>query len=436
MTTDSYSKQVTSELSKAKGVDINEGVIRLRFPYRGMRCGEYLPGLKVTGNSIKFASNKRAAIMHEISIGTFNYRSHFPTSAKADLYSPRTSGDRTVITAVEIWLEIQEVKKAKSTMKGYRSKGKRVKEKFGERPIAFISGTELEQYQAELITEDRLNPKTVNDIFTVVRGIFRAAKQDRIISENPCEAVTNFDTSERDGEADPFTLDEQDRILKQPTNRRSELNLTLFNCWVGLSSSELLAMAWEDIDTKRWTVKVRRALVTGEFKVPKEKSRRRTVEILHPARKYLMDQMEVSSGLQPISIAVTGRNNRDIHTEVIRPVWTNSRTDRYFSGDNAISARFLKTHLRKAGVPYRGLNQTRHTFASQMLTNYVSKDWIINQLGHKNYDMLTRHYAKFIPDDTPLLANIVGQQLGYDMTVLEDDLVQRWSSEVLKFQKS
>ena len=77
----------------------------------------------------------------------------------------------------------------------------------------------------------------------MIRGIFKAAKRDRIIPEDPSEAVTNFDLSERDGEAFPFTVDEQARIAAEPTDQRSELNMILFNCWVGLSASELLALA-------------------------------------------------------------------------------------------------------------------------------------------------------------------------------------------------
>ena len=160
MTGAPYSKSVTTELTKAKGVDINEGCLRLRFTFKGVRCIEYLRGLKITAENVKFASNKRGAILHEIVLGTFNYRKHFPESPKADLFCPRTNMDRTVSEAVDIWLELIEVKKAKSTHKGYRSKGNRVKAKYGDRPLGMISGTELEQYQAELIKEEKLNPKT------------------------------------------------------------------------------------------------------------------------------------------------------------------------------------------------------------------------------------------------------------------------------------
>lgn len=45
-----------------------------------------------------------------------------------------------------------------------------------------------------------------------------------------------------------------------------------FNCWAGLSLSELIGLAAEDVDLQAGQVHVRRALVVGEFKVPKERS--------------------------------------------------------------------------------------------------------------------------------------------------------------------
>ena len=78
---------------------------------------------------------------------------------------------------------------------------------------------------------------------------------------------------------------------------------------------------------------------------------------------------------------------------------------------------------------YRPINQTKHTFACQMLTNYISKDWIISQLGHRDYTMLLKHYGKFIPDDTPLLAEIVDQQLGLDFDKLNAEIAHQMPME-------
>jgi hypothetical protein len=50
--------------------------------------------------------------------------------------------------------------------------------------------------------------------------------------------------------------------------------------------------------------------------------------------------------------------------------------------------------------------------------------------------MLIRHYAKFIPDDTPLLAGIVGQQLGLDLEHFDEELGLLWACDALRFVKN
>ena len=59
-------------------------------------------------------------------------------------------------------------------------------------------------------------------------------------------------------------------------------------------------------------------------------------------------------------------------------------------------------HLKKAKVRKRGINQGRHTFASQLLTSgQVPPEWIAEQLGHSDTSMIYKHYGKLIAEDLP-----------------------------------
>ena len=50
----------------------------------------------------------------------------------------------------------------------------------------------------------------------------------------------------------------------------------------------------------------------------------------------------------------------------------------------------------------RGINQGRHTFASQLLTSgQVPPEWIAEQLGHSDTSMIYKHYGKLIAEDLP-----------------------------------
>ena len=63
--------------------------------------------------------------------------------------------------------------------------------------------------------------------------------------------------------------------------------------------------------------------------------------------------------------------------------------------------------LKRAGVRYRNPYQTRHTFASMMLTAKEHPMWVAKQMGHSDWGMIQRVYGKFIEDkkqDTGALA--------------------------------
>lgn len=59
----------------------------------------------------------------------------------------------------------------------------------------------------------------------------------------------------------------------------------------------------------------------------------------------------------------------------------------------------------KAGVRYRRPYQTRHTYASMMLTAGEPLGWVANQLGHRDLSMLARVYGRWIKSATPYVGN-------------------------------
>ena len=187
------------------GVEINGKLIRISFMYRGQRCREPLAHAKLNTASIAYANNKRLSILTEIREGRFDYLAHFPGSTKglqfAGAYNPVSR--RTVNEGVERWLGVQRAMKASSTVVNYISKARHVSRKFGKAQIADVTKTDLEMFQAELLGSG-LIPKTVNDIFTVVRGVWGDAFGDEIIKTNPLDRISNIKTDSEIENADPL----------------------------------------------------------------------------------------------------------------------------------------------------------------------------------------------------------------------------------------
>jgi integrase len=52
--------------------------------------------------------------------------------------------------------------------------------------------------------------------------------------------------------------------------------------------------------------------------------------------------------------------------------------------------------LKKAGLTYREMKQTRHSFATNALSCGENPLWIAKVMGHRDTDMIIRVYGKYI----------------------------------------
>jgi integrase len=52
--------------------------------------------------------------------------------------------------------------------------------------------------------------------------------------------------------------------------------------------------------------------------------------------------------------------------------------------------------LKKAGLDYREMKQTRHSFATNALSCGENTLWIAKVMGHRDTDMIIRVYGKYI----------------------------------------
>lgn len=395
------------------GVEIQGNLLRISFYLNGQRCKEPLTGIaKINKASIAYASNKRQAILAEIKEGRFDYLAHFPDSARAAALSGRAGGDskRTVAEGVQRWMEVQLARKASSTSRNYQYKANHVTARFGRQRIADVNKSDLELFQAQLL-KGGLSPKTVNDIFTVVRGVWGDAYADGVIRANPLDRIKNVERDVDEDSADPFTREELEALGKIKIARQQDINMILFDCWAGLSISELIALGWEDVDLDGGTVMVRRARVESEYKVPKEKSRARRVELIDPAIHYLRAQQEITAALPAVTVEVVQRDNITVKRENVRFVFRNGQSGEPWHASSV--GRWFGGHLKSVGVRHRGPNQCRHTFASQALSSYVPVEWVARQLGHTDTTMVKKHYGRWIPGDTKSLAGLVSQMMGF-----------------------
>jgi integrase len=158
-----------------------------------------------------------------------------------------------------------------------------------------------------------------------------------------------------------------------------------FAFWTGLRTSELVALDWSDIDWVRGVVIVSRAMTQG-MEEPEDGTKTdagwREVKLLPPALRALQAQK-----------AFTFLKGSE--------VFQHPRTKERWTGDKAIRESMWIPALKRAGVRYRKPYQTRHTYASMMLMAGENPMWVAKQMGHTDWSLTAKRYARWIPSDMP-----------------------------------
>ena len=355
------------------GIHIHGSSIRIDFRYRGVRCREQLKSLTPTEKNIGFAKAQRSAIMKAIERGTFVYSEWFPDSPKVAIFEGVSATAPTVSALLDRWLQTKQRDVTPAVLHGYRKTIRHhLKPTFGNMALGEVTPSAVKVWIGGLSVTN----KTVNNILVPLRGAFAMAFGDQLIDHDPMARVAGL-TIEQD-EPDPFTPDEMIQILDQVDGQVRNFYQVAF--WTGLRTSELIALEWGDIEET--VVRVRRARVGGQVKKPKTAAGTRDVKLLPPALEALQDQKAFTS-LQGAE------------------VFHNPITDRPWVNDKAVREVHWTRALKKAKVRYRVPYQTRHTYASMMLSAGENPMWVASQMGHADWGMIRKRYGRWIPDVDP-----------------------------------
>jgi len=358
----------------------SDSSIEIDFYYANQRCRERIK-LQPTPANLRRAANHRAAILDAISRGTFSYATTFPDSKNAAKFSPKALG-QTVQAYLEGWVDAKAKTIKASTADGYRKAvNGRLAPSLGKHELADLRRAHVR----EMCEGMEVTNKRIANVLSVLRTALDDAVTDELIDANPIAGWTyqkNEPPKEED-DVDPFTAAEQVEILKALDGQGR--NLVQFALWTGLRTSEMVGLRWEDVDLVRGEVRIRRATTQaakGAAEVPKTNSSKRMVKLLGPAREALEAQK-----------AFTLLANAH--------VFHNPRTSAPWEGDQPIRKTLWQPALKRAKVRYRVPYQTRHTYASMMLSAGEHPMWVANQMGHADWGMIRRVYGRWMPDAAP-----------------------------------
>lgn len=365
---------------------VSESSVEITFTFKGVRCRETIK-IEPTAAGLKRAERHRAVILDAIEKGCFDYAVTFPTSPRRLIFSDFTGDVQTVAAYLDNWLMQESLHLKASTAKDYSNSVNIWIAAFGKLMLSELKRPLLRDWCRDYPASN----KRITNLLSVLRIALKQAVDDELIQSNPLHDWTFRkkencpDESERTA-IDPFTTAEREQILAVLDGQAR--NLVKFAFWTGLRTSELVALRWSDVDFSGRVVHVQRAFTQAAsvHEVTKTISSNRDVRLLDPALDALTQQKEFTFTVGDI-------------------VFQNPRTNEPWSGDQAIRKTLWIPALEKAGVNYRYPYQTRHTFASMMLSGGENPMWVAKMMGHADWSMIRRRYGKWIPDVIDLAGN-------------------------------
>lgn len=353
-----------------RGITFRGNSAQIAFTYQGVRCRETIP-IPPTKAAQKQLILKRQTILFEISMGIFDYGEHFPDSKKAKEFRKNRPDRYTIGEGLRDWLQRSQSRCQPSTLRDYTSAiYHHLIPTFGDLTIDELTVIKIKEWLSNLPCSN----KRKNNILIPLRQMFDDLYHDEIIDKNPLTRVKNLSLQTR--EPQPFTPDEVTSILNELQG--DERNLIQFAFWTGLRTSELIALRWQDVDLEQNCIHVRIAKVRNHLKGTKTKSGERTITLQPQAREALLSQQTYTEKLKTT-------------------VFHNPRYNKPWKDDQAIRKTAWIPALERAGIKYRYPYQTRHTFASTMLSRGENPLWVAQQMGHKDWGQIIKIYGQWIP---------------------------------------
>ena len=80
-------------------------------------------------------------------------------------------------------------------------------------------------------------------------------------------------------------------------------------------------------------------------------------------------------------------------------IFHNPRTQKAWDTDAQIRRTAWQHAIKKSGIRYRNPYQTRHTYASLMLSAGESPLWVAQQMGHRDWGLIRQRYGRWIPEE-------------------------------------
>jgi integrase len=227
----------------------------------------------------------------------------------------------------------------------------------------------------------------------VISGPMGYAVDEELIEANPVSGILKRLKLERNKKItiEPMTQEEVELFLTTCQTYSPE-HFPFFLCAfrTGMRLGEILALQWGDIDFNSDFIHVERSYKRGIVEKPKNDKDRRvdmSDQLALNLKKLLRERKKegLKAGKGEAVKIIFHRNGNYMEQNYIR--------------------RVFKRILKQAGIRDMRLHDTRHTFASLLLSNGESPVYVKEQLGHSSIQITVDIYGHLIPSSNRRAVN-------------------------------
>lgn len=376
----------TIKRKTVKGVEALKDGVRIYFQINGKKSwGTIKLGRKPNAKELRhYQDYHRPALLNKIINNEFDYRTEFPDSKIPDHLKNTCS---TLIKNIsEDYIESVDPANGheaigattftnyKAVIRGW------IYNNFGEYTIGELSTDHIKA----ALKRSKLKDSTITYRMNVFNEVIQYAILENMITVNPLDNLPRMKKIRHNNKQFnqrkipnifPFTPDEMTELLQhfKPAGR----NMYQLAFWTGMRPQEFIALEWKDIDFKKRLIYVNKTINQGQEKpYGKTESATRSIIMLDAAYEALQRQKKLTFW----------KKSKVFLTTYDKP-WYDARSVRKYVWEPA----FDECNIQKRR-PYN----TRHTYASLMLTLGEHSSRISEQMGHNNDVTFRTKYAKVI----------------------------------------
>jgi integrase len=292
----------------------------------------------------------------------------------------------------DFWAGLLEAKRpyiTPGTLQDYTTHGrKRLLPWFGTLRLAAIDEDRVRDWlseMAELVADDEVSAKTVNNARTCLSMALGEAVRRRHLTQNPCRYVPELPVERT--EIEYLRVGEIERYLDACADRYRPLAEFLIG--TGARISEALAMRWPDLDLEAGVVRISRQRARDtDGTTPTKGKRFRSVQIgprLIATLRAVREERDRTGQLDDGWLFLCPRPLRGRYSSRTEPTPPNRKT----------AHDWHEWALEDAGLRDMPLHSLRHTAATLWLATPHPLIFVQRQLGHRSITTTEQHYGHF-----------------------------------------